>query len=95
MAETVVLQESYGLSCERIREIAKVQEVSTVYKDYFQRTAAFIVQVMETYERVQQGAFIAIVAASFSACGISSSAGYTALTSPMRHASSALIFLAE
>ena len=57
MAETVVLQERYGLSCERIREIAKVQEVSTVYKDYFQRTAAFIVQVMETYERVQQGAF--------------------------------------
>ena len=46
MAETVVLQERYGLSCERIREIAKVQEVSTVYKDYFQRTAAFIVQVM-------------------------------------------------
>ena len=35
MAETVVLQERYGLSCERIREIAKVQEVPLLPRGQF------------------------------------------------------------
>ena len=45
--------------------------------------------------RTAMGAFLAILPASLRALSISSAWGYTALTRPMRRASSALMFKAE
>lgn len=50
-----VLEERYGLSCDRIAAIEAQQEVSGAYKDYFQRTAAFIISLTETYRKIRDG----------------------------------------
>lgn len=47
-----LITERYGLSCDRIKEIANSQEVANDYKDYFKRTAEFILLVAETYENL-------------------------------------------
>ena len=41
-----IITERYQLSCERIKEIATTQEVAENYKDFFQRTADFILMVV-------------------------------------------------
>lgn len=57
MTDITILTERYALSCERINEIAKTQEVSEKYKDYFKRTAEFILQIADTYKKVTDGFF--------------------------------------
>ncbi len=49
------LEERYELSCERIQEIAQSQEVSEQYKDYFEKTAAFLLLMRDTAKSVQEG----------------------------------------
>lgn len=49
------LEERYELSYERIAEIAKEQEVSDKYKDYFGKTARFLLLMKDTYQQVQAG----------------------------------------
>ena len=49
------LEERYELSCERIAEIAKTQEVFDRYKDYFGKTAQFLLLMKDTYQQVQAG----------------------------------------
>ena len=41
-----IITERYQLSCNRIREIATTQEVDKNYKEFFQRTANFILTVV-------------------------------------------------
>lgn len=45
-----IITERYELSCDRIREIAAAQETADTYREYFKRTADFILQVVNTYE---------------------------------------------
>lgn len=49
------LEERFELSGERIEEIAKVQEVSDKYKDYFKKTAQFLLLMKNTYRQIQGG----------------------------------------
>lgn len=42
-----VIRERYELSCDRVREIAAVQEVAEEYKDYFKKVAEFILLVTQ------------------------------------------------
>ncbi len=48
--------ERYELVVERIAEIAKNAEVPAEYKDYFQKTAAFMLSVTEILEKKESGA---------------------------------------
>ena len=43
-----IIEERYALSCGRVREIAALQDVALDYKDYFKRTAEFILLVTST-----------------------------------------------
>lgn len=52
-----ILDERFELCHERIIEIADVQEVSDKYKDYFNRTAGFICQIIDCYNDVKKGVF--------------------------------------
>lgn len=44
-----MIEERYELSCERIREIAASQETDDRFREYFGRTAEFVLQVVDTY----------------------------------------------
>ena len=44
--------ERYELSCDRIREIATSQETGERFREYFRKTAEFILQVVESYENL-------------------------------------------
>lgn len=50
-----VIRERYELSCGRIREIAAAQEVAEEYRDYFQKVAGFILQVVKTCDSTRNG----------------------------------------
>lgn len=50
-----VIRERYELSCGRIREIAAAQEVAEEYRDYFQKVAGFILQVVKTCDSTRSG----------------------------------------
>lgn len=50
-----VIRERYELSCGRIREIAAAQEVAEEYRDYFQKVAGFILQVVKACDSTQNG----------------------------------------
>ena len=43
-----IITERYQLSCNRIKEIVTTQEVAENYKEFFQRTANFILMVVNT-----------------------------------------------
>lgn len=45
-----MIEERYTLSRERIREIAVSQEVTGQYRDYFKKTAEFILMVTDVYD---------------------------------------------
>lgn len=45
-----MIAERYGLACGRIKEISVSQEVASQYKDYFKKTADFILQLIDIYE---------------------------------------------
>lgn len=49
------IEERYELSCERIEEISRIQEVSDIYKDYFCKTAQFLLLMRDTYKQIQAG----------------------------------------
>ena len=49
------MEERYELSCERIEEIAGTQEVCDKYKDYFEKTAQFILLMKDVRRRLQDG----------------------------------------
>lgn len=49
------LEERFELSCERVEEIAGTQEVSDKYKDYFCKTAQFLLLMRNTKKQLQQG----------------------------------------
>ena len=49
------MEERYELSCERIEEIARIQEVCDRYKDYFEKTAQFLLLMRDTRKRLQDG----------------------------------------
>lgn len=51
------IKERYELCVERIREIAKVQEVPEKYRDYFKREAEFILATAELSELVAKGKY--------------------------------------
>ena len=57
MTDMSVIEERYELSCGRIREIAETQEVSEQYKDYFKKTAEFILLTADAYGKVRDGFF--------------------------------------
>ena len=42
-----ILEERYALSCGRVREIAAMQDVALDYKDFFKKTAEFILLVAD------------------------------------------------
>lgn len=44
-----MIKERYELSCDRIREIAALQETEEHFREYFRRTAEFVLQVADTY----------------------------------------------
>lgn len=44
--------ERYELSCDRIREIATSQETGERFREYFRKTAEFILQVVEIYDNL-------------------------------------------
>ena len=46
--EMDIIEERYAASCGRVREIAALQDVALDYKDYFKRTAEFILLVTST-----------------------------------------------
>ncbi len=52
-----VLDERFELCCERIYEIMQFQEISDKYREYFKRTAEFMIQVVGCYESVKNGLF--------------------------------------
>lgn len=47
-----IITERYELSLGRIREIAAVQEVAGSYREYFKKTADFILQAADAYENL-------------------------------------------
>ena len=49
------MEERYELSCERIEEIARIQEVCDRYKDYFEKIAQFLLLMRDTRKRLQDG----------------------------------------
>ncbi len=49
------LEERFELSCERVEEIAGTQEVSDKYKDYFCKTAQFLLLMRDTKKQLQEG----------------------------------------
>lgn len=49
------MEERYELSCERIEEIVRTQEVFDKYKDYFEKTAQFLLLMRDTRKRLQEG----------------------------------------
>lgn len=49
------LEERFELSCERVEEIVRTQEVSDKYKDYFSKTAQFLLLMKDTNKQVQEG----------------------------------------
>ena len=49
------LEERFELSCERVEEIAGTQEVSDKYKDYFCKTAQFLLLMRDTNKKLQEG----------------------------------------
>ncbi len=51
------IRERYELCVERIKEIAKLQEVPEKYQDYFKKEAEFIITVAEMAEMVATGAY--------------------------------------
>ena len=51
------IMERHGLCVERIREIAKAQEVPEKYRDYFKKEAEFILKTMELSELVKAGGY--------------------------------------
>lgn len=53
-----VFMERFELSCDRIKEISGVQEVNDKYKDYFAKTAEFILSLTDIYNKVQEGVFL-------------------------------------
>lgn len=55
--ELCLAAERYGLSVERIKEIAKEPAVPEAYRDYFKRQASFILAVAEMAELVRQGSY--------------------------------------
>ncbi|MBQ0001806.1 MAG: aminopeptidase [Clostridiales bacterium] len=50
------LQERYDLSCERIREIVNEKTVQEPFRDFFSKTAAFLVKTMEVREHFDRNA---------------------------------------
>ena len=42
-----IIEERYALSCGRVGEIAALQDVALDYKDYFKKTADFILMVID------------------------------------------------
>ena len=53
-----VFMERFELSCDRIKEISGVQEVNDKYKEYFAKTAEFILSLTDIYNKVQEGVFL-------------------------------------
>ena len=51
------VRERYGLCVERIREIAKAQEVPEKYRDYFKKEAEFILVTAELAKLVETGKY--------------------------------------
>ena len=49
------LEERYELACERIAEIVITQEIPQNYKDYFKKTAQFLLLMRDTKEKIQRG----------------------------------------
>lgn len=47
-----MVTERFKLSCDRIGEIAAVQEVAGVYKEFFEKTAKFILMVTDAYDNM-------------------------------------------
>ncbi len=50
-----LLEERYELSCERMEEIAGMQETSEKYKDYFAKTAQFLLMIRDVSQKLQDG----------------------------------------
>lgn len=53
--ENQAVEERYEISMERIREIMDQGTSSEKFSDYFQKTAAFILQMKEVYEKIENG----------------------------------------
>lgn len=49
------MQERFSLMRERIQEIQKEEAVKEPYRDFFQKTAAFILEVCRLYDRLGEG----------------------------------------
>ena len=55
MTDMELLLERYELSVGRIREIADRQESADKYKEYFKRTAEFVMLAVQAYEKAGEG----------------------------------------
>ena len=53
-----MITKRYMLSCDRIREIAAAQEVAGIYKEYFKKTADFILLVTDAYDNAEKDSSI-------------------------------------
>ena len=47
-----MIRERYVLSCDRIREIAAAQEVAGIYKEFYRKTAEFVLLVVDAYDNM-------------------------------------------
>lgn len=47
-----MVTERYKLTCDRIREIAAAQEVAGIYKEFYRKTADFILLVTDAYDNM-------------------------------------------
>lgn len=47
-----MIRERYALSCDRIREIAAAQEVAGIYKEFYRKTAEFVLLVVDAYDNM-------------------------------------------
>lgn len=53
MNEYEQIRERYELSIERIRFITEEKTASVIYRDYFQKVSAFILEINQILNRVQ------------------------------------------
>ena len=57
MEDVNLIMERYELSVERVREIAKLQEVPEKYQDYFKSEAEFILDTIELAALIEEGTY--------------------------------------
>lgn len=55
MENMEIVQERYGLSMERIREIREEEAVASSFADYFRKTSEFLLMVNQVYEELKSG----------------------------------------